>query len=64
MKLRDIRPIARGLNLKTTGLSKSELIHQIQRKEGNFDCYATASLGICDQPECLWRADCFAAACK
>lgn len=34
MKLHDIRAIARNLELKTNGLSKSELSHQIQRQEG------------------------------
>lgn len=62
MKLPDIRAIARELKLKTNGASKTELVHQIQIKEGNFDCYATATLGICDQAACLWRTDCFAAA--
>ena len=62
MKLQDIRTISRNLGFKPNGLSKSELVHKIQRQEGNFDCYATASLGICDQSDCLWREDCFAAA--
>lgn len=61
MKLQDIRAIAKHFQLKPNGASKAELIHQIQRKEGNFDCYATASLGICDQEACLWRKDCFGA---
>jgi hypothetical protein len=38
------------------------LIRAIQRKEGNFDCFATAHEGVCDQGGCLWRTDCFAAA--
>ncbi|MDO8891480.1 MAG: SAP domain-containing protein [Sulfurimicrobium sp.] len=62
MKIQDIRSIARGLKLKSSASSKVELIRQIQRHEGNFDCYATALLGICDQTECLWRKDCLAAA--
>lgn len=62
MNLQDIRAIAKNLQLKPNGASKTELVHQIQRREGNFDCYATAALGICDQCACLWRKDCFAAA--
>lgn len=62
MKLQDIRTIAQDLKLKHSGASKKNLIHLIQRREGNFDCYATASLGVCDQSACLWRKDCFAAA--
>ena len=62
MKLQDIRAIARNLNLKHYGVSKSDLIQKIQVHEGHFDCYATATLGICDRHDCLWRADCFSAA--
>ncbi|MBU0594308.1 MAG: SAP domain-containing protein [Gammaproteobacteria bacterium] len=62
MNLQDIRAIARDLKLKPSGTSKAELVRQIQRREGNFDCYATASLGVCDQSACLWRKDCFTAA--
>lgn len=62
MKLQDIRAIARNLNLKHSGLSKSELIHRIQVQEGYFDCYATASQSDCDRHDCLWRDDCFSAA--
>ncbi|MFH1493475.1 MAG: SAP domain-containing protein [Pseudomonadota bacterium] len=62
MNLQDIRAIARDLKLKPGGASKAELVRHIQRREGNFDCYATAALGICDQSACLWRKDCLAAA--
>jgi hypothetical protein len=62
MNLQDIRTISRNLKLKPSSASKAELVRQIQRREGNFDCYATASLGVCDQSACLWRKDCFAAA--
>jgi hypothetical protein len=37
------------------------LIKAIQIKEGNFDCFATAYGGVCDQTGCRWREDCFAA---
>lgn len=39
-------------------LNRTELIRKIQLSEGNFDCYATAGRGECDQSECLWRKDC------
>ncbi len=61
MKIQDIRSLARGLGLKPKATSKAELIRELQRHEGNFDCYATALLGDCDQTECLWRKDCLAA---
>lgn len=62
MNLQEIRAIAKQLSLKTNGSSKTDLVRKIQLEEGNFDCYATASSGSCDQAACLWRKDCFAAA--
>jgi len=63
MKLEDIRSIARSRSINPDHLSKSALIKTIQTREGNFDCFATSTNGECDQPDCLWREDCFAAAC-
>lgn len=62
MKLPEIRAIAKQFQIHSGGLSKIELIHQIQRLEGNFDCFGTACDGVCDQAGCLWREDCFATA--
>ena len=58
MQMQDIRVIAKERGLKTSGLKKQDLIKQIQSAEGNFDCFATAYDGICDQMGCLWRDDC------
>lgn len=62
MKLQEIRAIAKQHHIHSSGLSKSELIHEIQQKEGNFDCFGTACNGECSQMECLWRGDCLEAA--
>lgn len=62
MKLQEIRAIAKQHQINSSGLSKIELIHEIQRKEGNPDCFGTAYDGVCDQLGCLWREDCFDAA--
>ena len=62
MKIQKIRDIARGQGLEPGKAEKVELIRAIQRKEGNFDCFATAYDGVCDQSGCLWRDDCFATA--
>ena len=62
MKIQKIREIARHQGLEPGKAEKVELIRAIQRQEGNFDCFATAHDGVCDQGGCLWRADCFAAA--
>jgi hypothetical protein len=58
MTMPQIRKIAKQLGIKTTPRTKkSDLIRQIQRAEGNFDCFGTA-LDDCDQYGCLWRRDC------
>jgi len=62
MKLEEIRSIAKLLNINSGKLPKAKLIKAIQIGEGNFDCYATAYGGTCDQSDCSWRDDCFAAA--
>lgn len=61
MNMQEIRTIAKSHKIDATGLAKIDIIHTIQRKEGNFDCYATTYDGVCDQMDCLWREDCFEA---
>ena len=55
----EIRILARDIDLKPGKLNKTTLVRNIQRKEGSFDCFATASNRECDQQNCLWREDCF-----
>jgi hypothetical protein len=62
MKMEEIRSIAKRHHIKPAHLSKVDLVRSIQSKEGNFDCFATAASGECDQYGCIWRKDCFAAA--
>jgi hypothetical protein len=62
MTLEEVRSIAKARSIHTGKLSKGALIKTIQQEEGNFDCFGTASLGICDQLNCSWRDDCFQAA--
>lgn len=57
MKMQEIRAMAKALGVSSFGKSKIDLIREIQRKEGNFDCYGTAN-GFCDQMECLFRPSC------
>lgn len=61
MKIQRVREIAREQGLDPGKAEKAELIKAIQIKEGNFDCFATAHEGACDQTGCRWREDCFAA---
>ncbi len=64
MNLQEIRNIARAHGVKPGKLDKEHLIKTIQIAEGNFDCFATASDGVCDQTGCIWREDCFAMAAR
>ena len=61
MKMHEIRAIAKKMGINSFGKSKVELVRDIQRNEGNFDCYGTAVDEVCDQASCLWRDDCFVA---
>lgn len=54
--------MARLRGIKPGNLSKVGLVRTIQHTEGNFDCFATAVEGECDQYSCMWRKDCFQAA--
>lgn len=58
MKMEEIRSIAKLHGINPAKLSKADLIRSIQISEGNFDCFATACNGECDQAGCLWREDC------
>jgi hypothetical protein len=60
--LKDVQATAKRKGVEPGRLNKATLIRKIQRAEGNFDCFASAVDNYCDQSECLWRADCFAAA--
>ena len=57
MQLQTIRTIAKAQGINTQKLDKPTLIRTIQRQEGNFDCFGSAST-FCDQGACLWREDC------
>ncbi len=62
MNNQEIRQIATRIGIKPGRMDKVKLVKTIQLREGNFDCFATASSGECDQAGCLWRKDCFSAA--
>jgi hypothetical protein len=57
MTVKELQKMARAMGIKTSGLKKAEVIKQIQRTEGNFDCFGMAT-GNCDQIDCLFREDC------
>lgn len=64
MKMPEIREMAKGLGVKTSRMSKLNLVRAVQTAEGNFACFATPEAGECDQLDCIWRDDCLALAKK
>lgn len=64
MTLKEIKEFAKKKGVKLTNPNKkADIIRTIQRAEGNFDCFGTATQGVCDQYKCLWRADCLKIKC-
>jgi len=61
MKMQEVRQKAKQLHIASFGKTKEALIREIQRAEGNFDCFKTAS-EYCDQWACCFRADCLGSA--
>ena len=57
MKRNELERLAKSLGIKSIGKNKADLIKQIQRKQGNFDCFGSA-VDYCDQFSCLFRASC------
>ena len=57
MDIKQVRKKAKVLNVKTGKKTKADIIKEIQRVEGNFDCFGSSN-GFCDQLKCAWRKDC------
>lgn len=58
MRLAEIEKKAKNIGIKDTWkYSKRDLIKNIQKKEGNFDCFGTA-IGSCSESSCCWRSEC------
>lgn len=64
MHMQKIRGIAETMGIKPGKLNKTHLVREIQRQEGNFQCFAQDVEGTCDQFNCLWMGDCQQAAQK
>jgi hypothetical protein len=58
MTLKKMKEIAKDKGIRVGNMKKENIIRSIQRAEGNFDCFGTATSGVCDQTNCLWRKDC------
>lgn len=57
MQMKNIREMAKTVNVVSENMEKDELIRAIQEKEGNIPCFRTGRLS-CQQYDCLWRTDC------
>ncbi len=64
MNMQEIRAIAKNLDIKTSRMSKLNLIREIQTTEGNYPCFANQDADNCDQMLCIWREDCLPMAKK
>lgn len=64
MNMQEIRAIAKKLDIKTSRMSKLNLIREIQNTEGNYPCFANPEADKCDQMLCIWRDDCLPMAKK
>lgn len=53
-----LKEIAKFKGINTYKMRKAEIIKNIQKLEGNFDCFGTATTGYCDQNGCLWITEC------
>lgn len=58
MTMNDIRAIARERGIKVGKMTKGELIRELQRAEGNRDCFGEGAHVECDQSGCLWYVEC------
>jgi len=61
MKMQEVRVKAKALGINSFGKKKVDLIREIQRAEGNFDCFGTAR-DYCDRLDCCFRDECLAPA--
>ncbi len=58
MKMTEVRKKAKALGIKVMATArKADVIREIQKTEGNFDCFGTAK-NYCDQWNCCFREGC------
>jgi hypothetical protein len=58
LTMSDIKIKAKALGIDAGKMKKTELIHAIQKAEGNTVCYGRSN-GSCPWTRCCWRSDCF-----
>jgi len=58
MKFNEIRKMAKGMQINTYRMKKTDIIRAIQKAENNIECYGTERIMNCNEDICLWRDDC------
>jgi hypothetical protein len=60
MKIEDVRKKAKKLGINSSSKTKkAELIHSIQKAEGNTPCFGKSNNGKCPYTNCCFMGDCF-----
>ncbi len=57
MKMSEIQEKARQLGIKKKKMRKADLIREIQKEEGNQQCFQMNGYD-CEMDDCCWRKDC------
>ena len=57
MNLTQIRKKAKELGISPGTMKKAQIIHEIQKTEGNQPCFGTAQ-GWCQYSDCCFMTDC------
>jgi hypothetical protein len=55
--LTELKKKAKPFGIDSYKMNKTQLIHSIQRAEGNTPCFGT-SPGLCPYTTCCFKADC------
>ncbi len=63
MKIEKVRQKAKKLGINWNKMKKAEIIHAIQRTEGNTPCFGNSNNGNCPYIDCCFREDCFKVPC-
>ena len=58
MKMQEIRARAGTLGINSLRKGKEALIREVQKAEGNRDCFNRGESQTCGQLACAWRSDC------
>ena len=62
MTFRDIQKKARAMGIDPGKMKKADLIHAIQKAEGNTPCFGKwPEHAGCPYLDCCWRGDCMPA---